>query len=60
VLILSGAMDPMVPSDNAVRLVRQLSEAGAEVTHRTLPAGHGLSQADVTITRDFVSRLRAG
>lgn len=54
VLILSGAMDPMVPADNAARLAAMLQDAGASVQHRTLPAGHGLSQADITLARDFL------
>jgi phospholipase/carboxylesterase len=46
VLIVSGAQDPIVPADNAARLATQLREAGADVDHRTLPFGHGLSNAD--------------
>jgi len=56
VLILSGAMDPIVPTANAAHLARQLQHAGANVEHRTLPASHGLSQADVTLTRDFLAK----
>lgn len=48
VLILSGALDPIVPVENARRLAQQLSASGARVEHRILPAGHGLSQADVS------------
>lgn len=59
VLILSGAMDPMVPADNAAHLAAQLRNAGAEVQHRTLPAGHGLSQADVALARSFLAESRA-
>jgi phospholipase/carboxylesterase len=58
VLILSGAMDPIVPQDNAARLAMLLSGAGAAVEHRVLPAGHGLSQADVALTRGFVTHAR--
>ena len=54
VLILSGAMDPIVPADNAARLAQQLTAAGANVTHETLPGGHGLSQADVTLAREWL------
>jgi phospholipase/carboxylesterase len=49
ILVLSGAMDPIVPAENAARLVAMLQEAGAEVTYQSLPAGHGLSQPDVQI-----------
>ncbi|MCJ8142677.1 alpha/beta hydrolase [Ancylobacter sp. A5.8] len=54
VLLLSGSADPIVPADNAARLAAQLSEAGAEVTHRVLPVGHGLSQADVNLARQWL------
>ncbi|KTS31606.1 hydrolase [Methylobacterium indicum] len=47
VLILSGRMDPIVPADNAAGLAAMLRDAGAAVTHEVLPAGHGLSQADL-------------
>jgi phospholipase/carboxylesterase len=58
VLILSGAADPIVPAANAAKLAAQLSQAGAEVTHRTLPAGHQLSQADVDLARDWLARIK--
>ena len=51
VLILSGAMDPIVPAGNASRLAAILESAGAAVDHRILPAGHNLTQADVTVTK---------
>src|SRR5829696_215517 len=47
VLILSGAADPIVPAENAARLASILDAAGAVVDHRTLPAGHGLTPADM-------------
>jgi len=55
VLMLSGVADPIVPAANAARLAAQLSDAGADVTHRTLPVGHQLSQADVTLSRDWLA-----
>jgi phospholipase/carboxylesterase len=48
VLILSGSLDPIVSAQNAARLAAQLEAAGAAVTHEVLPAGHGLTQADLT------------
>lgn len=54
VLLLSGAVDPIVPAGNAGRLARMLSTAGAAVEHRTLPVGHGLSQADVNVARAWM------
>jgi len=57
VLILSGARDPMAPAENAAGLAARLQRAGAEVEHRTLPVGHELSQADVTIAREWLANL---
>ncbi|MDQ4061830.1 MAG: alpha/beta hydrolase, partial [Pseudomonadota bacterium] len=55
--ILSGAMDPIVPAANAARLASMLESAGASVSHQTLPAGHGLSQADVTIAKAWIEAV---
>ncbi|MBZ8135419.1 alpha/beta hydrolase [Afifella sp. IM 167] len=57
VLLLSGALDPIVPAASAQALAQQLSAAGADLTHRTLPAGHGLTQADITILKDWIGAL---
>jgi phospholipase/carboxylesterase len=57
VLLVSGRMDPIVPAENAGRLSRLLSEAGARVRHETLPLGHGLSQTDVTLVTDWLAGL---
>jgi phospholipase/carboxylesterase len=57
VLILSGAVDPIVPADDAARLAATLSAKGAEVQHRTVPVGHGLSQADIAITKAWLDAL---
>lgn len=56
VLILSGAMDPIVPAESASRLAAILESAGATVDHRILPAGHNLTQADMTITKAWFDR----
>jgi len=54
ILVLSGAMDPIVPADNAARLVGSLREAGHAVDHETLPAGHNLTQADMSLAKRFL------
>ena len=59
VLLLSGAADPIVPVAEAALLAQRLSAVGARVTSQTLPAGHGLSQADVTLTRAWFDTLRS-
>jgi phospholipase/carboxylesterase len=56
VLLLTGTADPIVPAENAARLAAMLRKAGADVRHQTLPIGHGLSQADVAITKAWVER----
>ena len=55
VLILSGAADPIVPAENAARLAGALRTAGALVDHRVLPVGHGLSQADISVTKAWLA-----
>lgn len=59
VLVVSGGLDPIVPEANAARLAETLRGAGASVAHRTLPTGHGLSQADLGLVRDWLSGARA-
>lgn len=54
VLILSGAQDPIVSADNASRLADILRGARATVEHRTLPAGHGLSNADIAMAHRWL------
>ncbi|MCE4223956.1 alpha/beta hydrolase [Methylobacterium sp. C25] len=58
VLLLSGMADPIVPEANARRLAGQLREAGADVEHAVLPAGHGLGQADLTRIEAWLQRQR--
>ncbi len=59
VLLLSGQGDPIVPASNSAQLAALLSEAGARVTHKVLPAGHQLSQADVALARDWIGNVDA-
>ncbi len=49
VLMLSGIADPVVPAANAGALADRLRASGARVTHEALPAGHGLTQADMEL-----------
>ncbi|MGQ3283678.1 alpha/beta hydrolase [Bosea sp. (in: a-proteobacteria)] len=55
VLILSGAMDPIVPAGDVGRLAKTLSGNGTSVDHRTLPAGHGLSQPDIGLLQSWLA-----
>jgi phospholipase/carboxylesterase len=49
VLMTSGRMDPIIPTENPTRLAASLTAAGAQVQHEFLPTGHGLSQADLNL-----------
>jgi phospholipase/carboxylesterase len=60
VLMLSGAMDPMAPAESAGRLASALKAAGATVEHKSLPAGHGLTQSDVALAKAWFDQRRAG
>jgi phospholipase/carboxylesterase len=59
VLILSGAADPIIAPEGAARLASSLKAAGAAVEHHTLPAGHELSQTDVTLAREWLAKREA-
>jgi phospholipase/carboxylesterase len=59
VLIISGAQDPIVPADNAARLADLLRASRAAVEHRVLPAGHALSNADVTMAQQWLQKITA-
>lgn len=54
VLIVSGQFDPIIPASNSQRLAVELAKAGADVQHRTLPIGHQLSQADLTVAQEWL------
>jgi phospholipase/carboxylesterase len=57
VLILSGAMDPLIPASEAERLAAMFRDGGAELRHETLPAGHNLTQADLAILAEWLNKL---
>ena len=58
VLIVSGKSDPIIPPDNSARLATMLQQAGADVQDRTLPVGHQLSQADLTVAKAWLPPAR--
>jgi phospholipase/carboxylesterase len=59
VLIVSGARDPIIRPEAAAKLASLLERYGAEVEHRVLPAGHELSQADVTLAQSWWNKQAA-
>ena len=54
VLINSGAHDPMMSAEGAAKLAAVLQQRGAIVEHRTLPSGHELSQADISLAKQWL------
>lgn len=56
VLLLSGLLDPIVPAADSAGLAALLAKNGAAVEQRSLPAGHGLSQADIGLLTDWLAR----
>ena len=59
VLILSGLNDPIAPRSSAEKLAAALAVAGARVERDNLPAGHGLTEADLTRAKAFYAREAA-
>jgi phospholipase/carboxylesterase len=59
VLVLSGLNDPIAPRSSAETLAAALAAAGARVERDDVPAGHGLTQADVTKAKKFYEREAA-
>jgi phospholipase/carboxylesterase len=53
VLIVSGERDPIIQPESAAKLASLLERYGAAVEYRVFPAGHELSQADVTLARSW-------
>jgi phospholipase/carboxylesterase len=58
-LLVSGQQDPIIPPANGERLAAMLTRAGADVTRRLLPVGHQLSQADISLAREWLARAEA-
>jgi predicted esterase len=55
VWIGAGNEDPIIPPSEAQRLVQLLRSAGADVTIRFLNAGHGLTNSEIEIAREWLS-----
>lgn len=57
VWIGAGNHDPIIPTSETQRLVNLLRTAGADVTVRSLNAGHVLTPADISLARDWLHKL---
>jgi phospholipase/carboxylesterase len=56
ILLLSGLMDPIMTAAASTALASDFAALGAEVEHRALPAGHGLSQADIARLENWLAQ----
>ena len=54
ILLTSGSADNMIPKRDSDRLAAHLAASSAALEHKTLPAGHGLVQQDVTLMSEFL------
>jgi phospholipase/carboxylesterase len=54
--IISGRHDPIVPVDHPPQLAGILRKAGARVDLHWLETGHGLSELDLSLARDFLGQ----
>jgi phospholipase/carboxylesterase len=54
VLILSGRSDSIAPVEGAERLASILRDAGADVRHETILAGHGLTRDDLARSKSWL------
>ena len=59
VLVLAGAADPVVPAPQRDRLAALLKRAGADVTYHVIPAGHGLTERDLDLVREWLAARRS-
>jgi phospholipase/carboxylesterase len=57
ILLVSGTSDPIITAAGASRLAATLTRDGAVLRHEILSAGHGLTQADVTLVRQWLAGL---
>lgn len=58
VWIGAGNQDPIIPTSETQRLVELLRGAGADVTIRFVNAGHGLTNNEIEIARDWLMSLK--
>jgi len=56
--ISAGNQDPIIPTSETQRLVDLLRTAEADVTIRVVNAGHGLTNNEIEIARDWLMNLK--
>jgi phospholipase/carboxylesterase len=58
VLLRSGANDSMIPAAPREKLAATLQAAGAGLVYKIFPAGHNLTQNDVTVAAQWLEHLQ--
>lgn len=56
VLLISGTVDPYMPTERAIALAKTLESAGANMTQHILQTGHGLTQNDLQLSHDWLEQ----
>ena len=56
VLIARGSSDPVIPAEGTDRLIQVLEQAGAEVTVKTIAAGHQITGEDIQAARRWLQQ----
>ncbi len=54
ILLLNGSQDQMITMSATENLVNTLTKSNAKLIHEIIPAGHGLTQFDITHTTKFL------
>jgi predicted esterase len=57
IFMSNGAHDPIIPQPSSARLAEIFRKSSADVTGHVENAGHGLSQRDIDLARDFYLTL---
>ena len=55
VWIAGGESDTIIPREQTERLAEMLAAAGAEVTARFFPAGHGLTNTELAVAQRWLT-----
>jgi phospholipase/carboxylesterase len=53
--MVSGLIDPIARAETAEPLAEQLRAVGAALRHERIPAGHGLTAADLRLARSALA-----
>lgn len=56
ILMLSGVMDQIIPPDNAKNLAQMFETSGADITFTMKPAGHHLTQSDMSGIKQWLEK----